>query len=166
MSGLATSGVFNNFPVFPKLVTDETLKRARVEDGSGFSIKVSPLDPIPSTDITDLKNNVADIKNMNTAIVGNLGETDSQPWDLLTPTASLIPIEKKTAINTETIKTVIGTNQDTASTASIYGVLKSIDEKTTTADLTPVTSALGATTDQSTDATVIGLLKSISSKLQ
>ena len=166
MSGLATSGVFNNFPVFPKLVTDETLKRARVEDGNGVSIKVSPLDPIPSTDITDLKNNVADIKNLNTGIDGKLGYTDDQPWDLTAPSASLIPIEKKNALNTDTIKTVIGTNQDTSSSASIYGVLKSIDGKTATTDLTPVTSALGATTDQSTDATVIGLLKSISSKLQ
>lgn len=162
----ATEGLFNNYPVFPKLVTDETLKRARVESDGGVSIKVSPLDPIPSTDITDLKNNVQTIKSNTQAVNTKIGDRDATPWDFGTNTTELIPIEKKTCLNVNTIKTVVGSNEDTASDPSIYGVLKSIDGKTATTDLTPVTSALGATTDQSTDTTVIGLLKSISSKLQ
>ena len=129
MSGSATVGAFNNFPVFPKLVTDETLKRARVESSDGVSIKVSPLDPIPSTDITDLKNNVALIKSTYASIDDKIGEPGDGPWDLSVPEVELIPIEKKNALDTHTIKTVLGSNEDTSSTASIVGILKSIASK-------------------------------------
>jgi len=128
MSGSATVGAFNNFPVFPKLVTDETLKRARVESSDGVSIKVSPLDPIPSADITDLKDNVALIKNTNASIDDKIGEPGDGPWDLSVPEVELIPIEKKNALDTHTIKTVLGSNEDTSGTASIVGILKSINE--------------------------------------
>lgn len=37
----ATTGLFNNVPVFPRLVLDETLKRARVETETGSAIQTT-----------------------------------------------------------------------------------------------------------------------------
>lgn len=37
----ATTGLFNNAPVFPRLVLDETLKRARVETETGSAIQTT-----------------------------------------------------------------------------------------------------------------------------
>lgn len=48
----ATTGLFNTAPVFPRLVLDETLKRARVETSEGTAVRVtsSTTDLAPITD--------------------------------------------------------------------------------------------------------------------
>ena len=48
----ATTGLFNTAPVFPRLVLDETLKRARVETSEGVAVRVTSAaaDLTPITD--------------------------------------------------------------------------------------------------------------------
>lgn len=62
----ATTGLFNNAPVFPRLVLDETLKRARTEDGS--SIRVTSTNSTDLSPVTDTLGTTEDQSTDNTVI--------------------------------------------------------------------------------------------------
>ena len=62
----ATTGLFNTAPVFPRLVLDETLKRARTEDGS--AIRVTATNSTDLSPVTDTLGTTEDLSTDNTVI--------------------------------------------------------------------------------------------------
>lgn len=156
---------FSSFQVFPKYVSDETLKRARVETEGGTSIRVTATNPEPTpADLSTLESTTADIKTASQAISDKVGFRNEAAWDGEAASASVIQIEKKTSGDTASIKTAVGSTTDADTDSTAIGLLKKIS--TNTVDLSTVSTPLGTTADTSSDSTVIGLLKSISSKLQ
>lgn len=71
---------FSSFNVFPKYVTDDTLKRARVDNNGLTSIRVSSASEPTPTDLSTLESNTGDIKTADQAIstaVGTSTDTSS-----------------------------------------------------------------------------------------
>lgn len=120
------NNTFSSFNIFPKYVIDETLKRARIEQGDLASIRVTTTNPeTPGADLTTLENNTNAIKNTDNAINSKIGNKSDDAWDG-EHDASLIEIGKKQSIDTTNIMASIGTTSDSDAYNTVIGLLKSI----------------------------------------
>ena len=120
---------FSAFNVFPKYVTDDTLKRARIDNNGTTSIRVSNTTEPTPVDLSTLESNTGDIKTFSQAINDKVGFKTDAAWDGEATSASVIQIEKKTSGDTASIKTAVGSSSDTSSDSTVIGLLKSIASK-------------------------------------
>lgn len=126
------NNAFSAFNVFPKYVTDDTLKRARVDNNGTTSIRVSnTTEPTPA-DLSTLESNTGDIKTYSQAINDKVGFKTDAAWDGETSNPSIISLLKKTSNNSvdlSSVTTPLGTTADTSSDSTVIGLLKSIASK-------------------------------------
>ena len=144
-----TSNIFTSSQVFPKYVSDETLKRARVEESDGTAIRISGTFSGSSTDLTDTNGKIDDVKTsvdtVNTSVgtvntsVGTvnttLGTTNSKLTDINANILSNNTLTGET--NTRLGNKADGAWNGISTEASVISILKKIDASAqTTTDLT------------------------------
>lgn len=132
MSG-ETQNLFTQSQIFPKYVSDDTLKRARVDTSDGPSIRVAGTFSGSSTDITpitDALGTTSDTSSTPTLIgltkLGNssLNDIDYTALSIDTKVGNLAtPIgDIKTGVTS--LNTAIGTTADTSSVPTLIGLTK------------------------------------------
>ena len=76
------NNIFTKSQVFPKYVSDETLKRARVEESDGTAIRISGTFSGSSTDLTDTNGKIDDVKTAVNTVNTSVGTTNSKLTDI------------------------------------------------------------------------------------
>ena len=108
MSG-ETANVFTNTNVLPKYVVDETLKRARTEDGSAIRVTATN-----STDLSPV-----------TDALGTTEDADTDP----TVIGLLKNISSTNSTDLSPVTDTLGTTEDLSTDNTVIGLLKSIASK-------------------------------------
>lgn len=141
MSG-ESHNLFTQSQTFPKYVSDETLKRARVDTADGPSIRVAGTFSGSSTDLTSTNGKIDDVKTAVDTVNTSVGSVNTT---LGTTNSKLTDINSNILTNntlTGETNTRIGNKADSAwngisTEASVISILKKIDASAqTSTDLT------------------------------
>ena len=110
MSGQATN-IFTQGNILPKYVSEETLKRARVDTEDGPAIRVETSNSTDLSPVTDALGTTEDQSTDNTVIglLKNISDTNSTDLSPVTDT--------------------LGTTSDQSTDSTVIGLLKSIASK-------------------------------------